>query len=126
MAVVAGGRAALSLYRVTRQLNDFALVDVELKTGRTHQIRVHLAWLTHPVVGDLVYGGGRENSLKNSQRRAQVRKLTRQFLHAEELGFSHPKTAESMRFVAPLPAELSEFLERLERGNRTKEWVRIC
>lgn len=114
MAVVAGGRAALSLYSVRRQLNDFALVDVELKTGRTHQIRVHLAWLTHPVVGDLVYGGGRENSLKNSQLRAQVRKLTRQFLHAEELGFSHPKTSESLRFVAPLPAELSGFLERLE------------
>lgn len=116
MAVVAGGRAALSLYSVRRQLDAFALVDVEIKTGRTHQIRVHLAWLTHPVVGDLVYGGGRENSLQNPQLRAQVRRLTRQFLHAEELGFNHPTTGEAMRFVAPLPAELSEFLERLEPG----------
>ena len=113
MAVVPGGRQALSLYSVRRQYGAFALVDVELKTGRTHQIRVHLSWLKHPVVGDVLYGGGRENSLQNSQLRAQVRKLTRQFLHAEELGFSHPATGKPLQFVAPLPAELSDFLERL-------------
>ncbi len=114
MAVVPGGRQALSLYSVRRQYGAFALVDVELKTGRTHQIRVHLSWLKHPVVGDVLYGGGRENSLQNSQLRAQVRRLTRQFLHAEELGFSHPTTGKPLRFVAPLPAELSDFLKRLE------------
>ena len=114
MAVVPGGRGAVSLFVVRRQYEAFALVDVELKTGRTHQIRVHLAWLKHPVVGDELYGGGRENSLQNPRLRAQVRKLPRQFLHAEELGFNHPTTGNPVRFLAPLPAELTEFLERLE------------
>jgi 23S rRNA pseudouridine1911/1915/1917 synthase len=114
MAVVPGGRAALSLFTVRRQYDTFALVDVELRTGRTHQIRVHMSWLKHPVVGDHLYGGGRENSLQNPQLRAQVRKLTRQFLHAEELGFSHPATGKPLRFFAPLPPELSGFLESLE------------
>ena len=114
MAVVPGGREALSLYTVRRQYDVFTLVDVELKTGRTHQIRVHLAWLKHPVVGDALYSGGRENSVQDPQRRAQIRKLSRQFLHAEELAFSHPATGERLQFVAPLPPELAGFLERLE------------
>jgi len=104
----------LSLYSVRRQYDVFTLVDVELKTGRTHQIRVHLAWLKHPVVGDALYSGGRENSVQDPQRRAQIRKLSRQFLHAEELAFSHPASGERMQFVTPLPSELSGFLERLE------------
>lgn len=116
MAVVPGGRDALSLYTVRRQYDVFTLVDVELKTGRTHQIRVHLAWLKHPVVGDTLYSGGRENSVQDPQRRAQIRRLSRQFLHAEELAFSHPATGERMRFVASLPAELSGFLDNLERS----------
>ena len=114
MAVVPGGREALSLYTVRRQYDLFTLVDVELKTGRTHQIRVHLASIRHPVVGDVLYSGGRENSVQDPQRRAQIRKLSRQFLHAEELAFRHPATGEQLKFVAPLPPELSAFLERLE------------
>ncbi|HEY5883865.1 MAG TPA: RluA family pseudouridine synthase [Pyrinomonadaceae bacterium] len=114
MAVVPGGREALSLYTVRRQYDVFTLVDVELKTGRTHQIRVHLASIRHPVVGDVLYSGGRENSVQDPQRRAQIRKLSRQFLHAEELAFAHPATGERLKFVAPLPPELSAFLERLE------------
>jgi 23S rRNA pseudouridine1911/1915/1917 synthase len=117
MAVVPGGRGAVSLFTVRRQYEAFALVDVELKTGRTHQIRVHLSWLKHPVVGDELYGGGRENSLQNPGLRAQVRKLSRQFLHAEELGFRHPATGKPLRFFAPLPAELSGFLEGLEAAS---------
>lgn len=116
MAVVPGGRGAVSLFTVRRQYDAFALLDVELKTGRTHQIRVHLSWLKHPVVGDILYGGGRENSVQDPQLRARVRKLSRQFLHAEELGFRHPVTGKSLRFFAPLPLELSEFLESLEVG----------
>lgn len=118
MAVVSGGREALSLYTVRRQYDVFTLVDVQLKTGRTHQIRVHLSWLKHPVVGDTLYSGGRENSVQDPQRRAQVRKLSRQFLHAEKLAFSHPATGERLRFVAPLPAELSSFLENLESSGK--------
>jgi 23S rRNA pseudouridine1911/1915/1917 synthase len=115
MAVVSGGREALSLFTIRRSYNSFTLVDVELKTGRTHQIRVHLSWLKHPVVGDELYAGGRENSIQDVQLRAQIRKLNRQFLHAEQLGFIHPRTGEQMRFVAPLPAELTDLLEELER-----------
>jgi 23S rRNA pseudouridine1911/1915/1917 synthase len=114
MAIVAGGRGALSLYKVRRSYGSFTLLDVELKTGRTHQIRVHLSWLKHPVVGDELYGGGRDNNVQDVQLRARIRKLKRQFLHAEQLGFRHPQTGEHMRFVAPLPSELSGLLEKLE------------
>ena len=114
MAVVAGGRGALSLFKVRRSYNAFTLLDVELKTGRTHQIRVHLSWLKHPVVGDELYSGGRENSVQDVQLRARIRKLKRQFLHAEQLQFTHPRTNEPMKFFAPLPAELTDLLEQLE------------
>jgi 23S rRNA pseudouridine1911/1915/1917 synthase len=114
MAIVAGGRGALSLYRVRRSYNAFTLLEVRLKTGRTHQIRVHLSWLKHPVVGDALYDGGRDNSIQDVQLRARIRKLKRQFLHAEQLGFRHPATGEPMKFFAPLPAALSLLLEALE------------
>jgi len=111
MAVVRGGRNALTLYRVRRAFERFTLLDVELKTGRTHQIRVHLAWLKHPVVGDETYGGGRDNTIQDLQLRARIRNLKRQFLHAEKLGFTHPETHEFLKFESPLPHELSGLLE---------------
>lgn len=114
MAIVAGGRGALSLYRVRRSYESFTLVDVELKTGRTHQIRVHLSWLKHPVVGDELYSGGRENGVQDVRLRAEIRKLKRQFLHAEQLGFRHPKTGDQMKFTAPMPPELASLLAVLE------------
>ena len=111
MAVVAGGRPALSLYVVREAFQRFSRLDVELKTGRTHQIRVHLASIRHPVVGDAVYGGGRDNTVPDPQVRAAIARLQRQFLHAHELGFRHPRTKQDLRFTAPLPSELSELLE---------------
>lgn len=114
MAIVPGGRGAVSLYKVRRSFESFTLLDVELKTGRTHQIRVHLAWLKHPVVGDAVYGGGRDNSIKDVQLRARVRKLGRQFLHAERLAFRHPNSGERVEFAAPVPPELEQLLRALE------------
>jgi 23S rRNA pseudouridine1911/1915/1917 synthase len=114
MAVVRGGRAALSLWRVRRHYERMTLLDVQIKTGRTHQIRVHLAWLKHPVVGDESYGGGRDKTIADPSLRARVRALGRQFLHAERLGFHHPSTGEWMSFTAPLPPELSDFLAALE------------
>lgn len=110
MAVVRGGRSALSLYRVRQRFDRFTLLDVEIKTGRTHQIRVHLAWLKHPVVGDETYGAGRDNTIQDAKLRARVRNLERQFLHAEKLGFTHPQTNEWVAFSSPLPEELSELL----------------
>ena len=110
MAVRAGGRGALSLYKVRQRYQSFTLLDVELKTGRTHQIRVHLAWLKHPVVGDEVYGGGRDKTVRNVRIRAAIRKLGRHFLHAEQLRFTHPVNHERLQFVAPLPVELDKLL----------------
>ncbi|MDQ2973866.1 MAG: RluA family pseudouridine synthase [Acidobacteriota bacterium] len=121
MAVVAGGRGAVSLFKVRRRFDSFTLLDVELKTGRTHQIRVHLAWLKHAVVGDELYSGGRDNNVQDVQLRAQIRKLNRQFLHAEQLGFSHPRTGEQMRFTAPLPPALLSLLEELEARRQSDE-----
>jgi len=114
MAVVRGGRAALSLWRARRHFTRFTLLDVQIKTGRTHQIRVHLAWMKHPVVGDETYGGGRDKTLPDPALRARVSALGRQFLHAERLGFHHPRTGEWLGFTAPLPPELSDFLAALE------------
>lgn len=116
MAVVRAGRTALSLYRVRRRFDRFTLLDVEIKTGRTHQIRVHLAWLKHPVAGDETYGGGRDKTVPDTRLRARLNALGRQFLHAEILGFHHPRTHEWMRFTAPLPHPLAAFLEELENN----------
>jgi 23S rRNA pseudouridine1911/1915/1917 synthase len=114
MAVVRGGRSALSLYRVRQRFDRFTLLDVELKTGRTHQIRVHLAWLKHPVVGDETYGAGRDNTIQNARLRAQVRNLGRHFLHAEKLAFTHPQSGTRVEFSSTLPTELAELLNTLD------------
>jgi len=111
MAVVRSGRSALSSYRVRQRFDRFTLLDVELKTGRTHQIRVHLAWLKHPVAGDEVYGSGRDKTVTDPRVRGRLAKLGRQFLHAEKLGFRHPHTKEQLKFTAALPAELTDLLE---------------
>jgi len=115
MAVVRGGRNALTLYRVRRAFDRFTLLDMELKTGRTHQIRVHLAWMKHPVVGDETYGGGRDNTIQDPRLRARIRSLNRHFLHAEKLGFKHPKTGEFVKFESALPQDLGELLVELEK-----------
>ena len=113
MAVVRGGRNSLTLYRVRKTFDRFTLLDVELKTGRTHQIRVHLAWMKHPVVADETYGGGRDNTIQDPQLRARLRALNRHFLHAEKLGFKHPKTGEFVKYESPLPTELEDLLTQI-------------
>jgi 23S rRNA pseudouridine1911/1915/1917 synthase len=109
------GREALTLYRVAARFGGFTLLDVEIKTGRTHQIRVHLAHLKHPVVADSTYDGGRANSVKDARVRAAIMQLGRPFLHAARLGFTHPASGERMNFTAPLPGELQNFLALLAR-----------
>jgi 23S rRNA pseudouridine1911/1915/1917 synthase len=99
MAVVRGGRAALSFFRIRESYDRFTLLDVELKTGRTHQIRVHLAAIDLPVAGDPVYGRPRELGLE------------RQFLHAARLVFEHPFTGETVNVDSPLPQDLAAALE---------------
>lgn len=118
MAVVRNGRNALTLYRVRRSFDRFTLLDVELKTGRTHQIRVHLAWIKHPVVGDETYGGGRDKTIPDPRFRAGIRHLNRHFLHAEKLGFRHPKTGEFVKFESALPRELQDLLTQINADLR--------
>lgn len=113
MAIVRGGRSALSIYRARERFDRFTLIDVELKTGRTHQIRVHLAWIKHPVVGDETYGSGRDNTVADRMIRSQIGKLGRQFLHAEKLGFTHPKSGERLNFTSPLATELQKLLDSI-------------
>ena len=105
------GRDALSLYRVIERFDEFTLLDVEIKTGRTHQIRVHLAHIKHPIVADPTYDAGRSNSIKSAKLRAAIAKLARPFLHAARLSFAHPATGQRIEFSAPLPADLQSFLD---------------
>jgi len=110
MAVVEGGRNAITRVKVRERWNRADLLDVALQTGRTHQIRVHLAHLGHPVVGDPVYGVGWVRGMGGPARRwAQelARRTPRQFLHAAELMFEHPDTGERVRFQAALPDDLA-------------------
>jgi 23S rRNA pseudouridine1911/1915/1917 synthase len=111
MSVRAHGRYALSLWKVKKRFEKFTLLAVEIKTGRTHQIRVHLASINHPVVGDETYNAGRDKTVKDVKTRQAIEALKRFFLHAEKLSFTHPKTEEWMSFTAPLPEELTDFLE---------------
>lgn len=113
MTVAANGRNALSLWKVRKRYDKFTLVEVDIKTGRTHQIRVHLASINHPVVGDATYNEGRDNTIADQDLKKAVERLDRFFLHAEKLSFTHPKTGERMDFRQPLPAELQDFLAKI-------------
>jgi 23S rRNA pseudouridine1911/1915/1917 synthase len=120
MAVVEGGRRAVTHFRRRERWPAAELLEAQLETGRTHQIRVHLLHVGHPVVGDAVYGAGRERGFANDTRgwaRELARRTPRQFLHAAELRFTHPRTGEEMRFEAPLPAELQAVLDWARQGS---------
>jgi 23S rRNA pseudouridine1911/1915/1917 synthase len=116
MSVKHYGRHALSLWKVKKRFEKFTLLAVEIKTGRTHQIRIHLAHINHPVVGDETYNAGRDKTIKDVNIRQKIANLNRFFLHAEKLSFTHPETKEKMKFTAPLPAELTELLEVIENS----------
>lgn len=110
MAVVEGGRRAITRFRVRERWRAAELLDVSLKTGRTHQIRVHLAHVGHPVVGDAVYGSGWGRGMGGPLRiwaRELNRMAERQLLHASDLVFRHPVSGEEMHFRAPLPADFA-------------------
>lgn len=108
-----GGREAVTHYDVERRIDSrygkFTLLKLRIETGRTHQIRVHLASIGHPVVGDTLYGAPSEIRAKSGPALA----LSRNFLHSAELQFTHPRTLELLSFSRPLPPELEEFLKKL-------------
>jgi len=111
MAVGHRGRAAVSHFTVRRRYADVTLLDVEIETGRTHQIRVHLAFIGHPVVGDPVYGRGRGDRLPA---------VPRQFLHASQLGFELP-SGRAVGFDSPLPQDLQAVLAALDARERERD-----
>ena len=100
MAVVPGGRESRTGYRLLERVGGYSLLELQLHTGRTHQARVHLAWLGHPLLGDGIYG-----------RRSPL--LPRHFLHAHRLSFAHPTSGESLEFQSPLPPDLQAALDSL-------------
>ena len=96
-------RHAVTHYRVLERLGNFTLIEAQLETGRTHQIRVHMTYIGHPLLGDTVYG-----------KKKQPFGLAGQVLHARVLGFRHPSTGEYMEFEAPLPPYFETLLTRLK------------
>jgi 23S rRNA pseudouridine1911/1915/1917 synthase len=116
-----GGREAISHYKVLQHIDStfgkFTLLEVRIETGRTHQIRVHMASLGHPVVGDTLYGASRElrsGQARGKQQNQRTISLARNFLHAAELQLAHPRTGAKIALTSSLPSELQAFLDVLE------------
>ncbi len=108
------GRIAITRWKVVERLNGFTLLEIFPQTGRTHQIRVHLSSMGHPILGDPLYGRkGRPGTIHDPVLKEYVRRMNRQALHAQRLGISHPRTGEKIQFVSPLPQDMREVLEWL-------------
>lgn len=106
-------RNAETHWSVSCKFDYFTLLNVLLKTGRTHQIRVHLAAINHPIVGDPLYGKNRNLHNQESIVQAHLKQINRQMLHAKLLGFTHPKTKQFMRIAAPMPDDMAQIVEIL-------------
>lgn len=123
MAVVERGKPAVSHYRVAERYRAYTLVNVKLESGRTHQIRVHMAYINFPVVGDPVYGGRLKlpkncsEILKNS-----LRNFHRQALHAEKLGLVHPVSGENIMWQCEIPADMSTLIKALQQDASEHEF----
>lgn len=114
MAVIETGKPAITHYRIINKYRAHTHIKVQLETGRTHQIRVHMSWLGHPVVGDTVYSG-RPRIPKgiNSELANIIKSFPRQALHASALEFNHPESGKTVQYEAPLPEDMNHLIEAL-------------
>ena len=103
MAVVKGGKESITTFKVLERYGDYTLLELKLETGRTHQIRVHMAYIGHPVLGDPLYGP------------KKIIGINGQYLHAKTLGFVHPRTNEYMEFTSELPDFFQEMIEEIKK-----------
>lgn len=110
------GRRAVTHYKVIKRFDNFTLIEATLETGRTHQIRVHLSAIHHPVAGDPVYGKKNMPSGLSPKLTILLKNLKRQALHAQTLGIVHPETKEYMEFTAPLPDDIKDIITALEEA----------
>ena len=115
VSVEAEGQNSHTIFELQKAWRDYSLIRAELKTGRTHQIRVHMAHVGHALIGDPVYGGRRKLNAKavGDVGQAAALDFSRQALHAATLGFVHPVTGEELRFAAPLPQDMADLLVAL-------------
>jgi len=108
------GRRALTIWKVLEEFGDFTLLEIHPKTGRTHQIRVHLSSIGHPLLGDPIYGRKKRSWVTDDPILNQlISNMGRQALHSLSLEFNHPRTGERIKFISPLPWEMKEVLEYL-------------
>ena len=117
-AVVSSGKEAISRFKKVKSLRGYSLVEVLLKTGRTHQIRVHLSYLGFPIVGDNTYGGRRKYVKGTSENlRSKINQFKRQALHASSLTFIHPSTKEVLTFDSELPDDMKQLIRALKEDD---------
>jgi len=113
------GRTAITRWRVLESLNNYTLLEILPETGRTHQIRVHLSSMGHPLLGDPLYGRkGRPGSIHEPLLKECAKRINRQALHAHRLTIDHPRTGEKIQFLSPVPQDMQEVLECLRSLNR--------
>jgi len=116
------GRAAITRWKKAEEFDRCTLLEIFPATGRTHQIRVHLSSIGHPVLGDPLYGRkGRPGAIHDSVLRECVKRMNRQALHAHRLKFDHPRTGERVEFISPVPQDMNVVLEWLRRGKERDE-----
>ena len=116
-AVVKKGKNALTFYKIVEKYQGYSLLEASLSTGRTHQIRVHFAYLGYPIVGDNTYGGKRKFPAGISEiTREKISQFPRQALHASKLQFRHPQTGDKVSLHAPLPKDMSDLISFLKRN----------